>query len=308
VQIRLVVIAGASHALLPALVEAMRTLACVAGPIEWLSEGQACEFPCVTGALLEATATGQAARAQALAAARVAAGMEPVDVALVSFASHAQRRKKLLLADMDSTLIEQECIDELADIHGVGEAVRRVTAEAMRGGMAFEEALRKRVALLRGLSVRAIDTVLQERITLMPGAQTLIATMKAHGAYTALMSGGFVQITGVIAKTLGMDEQRANHLVEQDGYLTGEVGEPILGKEAKLDTLRALALQLGIDEADTLAVGDGANDIPMLQGAGMGVALHAKPLVRAAAAHSIDHSDLRALLYLQGYYRSEFRD
>lgn len=220
----------------------------------------------------------------------------------------ANRRKRLLVADMDSTMIEQECIDELGVMAGIGEHIKQITARAMRGELDFEGALKERVKLLKGLDAGIVDTILRERISFMPGGRTLIATMKASGAYTALVSGGFTPFTAHVAAELGFDENQANELIVADGLLTGEVGHPILGQQAKLDALRRISAKLGIATADALAVGDGANDLAMLGAAGMGVALHAKPQVQAEARHRVNHGDLTALLYLQGYEQSAFRD
>ncbi|WP_298968714.1 phosphoserine phosphatase SerB [uncultured Roseobacter sp.] len=218
----------------------------------------------------------------------------------------AGRRKKMLLADMDSTMIQQECIDELADAAGIGDRVKDITARAMNGELDFEEALRARVGLLKGLPVSTIAQVLAERIDYMPGGRVLLATMKAHGAYAALVSGGFTDFTSAVAATLGFDENRANTLLSEGGALTGDVGVPILGKQAKVDALVDITARLGISEQDVLAVGDGANDLGMLARAGTGVALHAKPAVAAECDVRINHGDLTALLYLQGYAASEF--
>jgi phosphoserine phosphatase len=216
------------------------------------------------------------------------------------------RRKRLLIADMDSTMIRQECIDELADEAGVGARVAEITARAMNGELDFEGALRERVGLLRGLPEAVIAQVLRDRITLMPGGRVLLATMKANGAYAALVSGGFTAFTSAVAETLGFDENRANTLHLEGGKLAGTVAEPILGKEAKLKALQEISARLGITPAEALAVGDGANDLPMLQAAGTGVALHAKPRVQAECAVRVNHGDLTALLYLQGYGRDDF--
>ncbi|MGB7317660.1 MAG: phosphoserine phosphatase SerB [Planktotalea sp.] len=216
------------------------------------------------------------------------------------------RRKKMLLADMDSTMIQQECIDELADEAGFGERVSAITAAAMNGELDFDGALRERVGLLKGLPESVIADVLEKRITLMPGGPVLLATMKANGAYAALVSGGFTAFTSAIAAKLGFDENRANTLIARDGVLTGEVGVPILGKQAKVDALEEITARLGIIESDVLAVGDGANDLGMLLRAGMGVALHAKPSVAAQCDVRINHGDLTALLFVQGYSREEF--
>jgi len=216
------------------------------------------------------------------------------------------RRKMMLLADMDSTMIQQECIDELAAEAGVGERVAAITAAAMNGELDFDGALRERVGLLKGLPESVINEVLDKRITLMPGGSELIATMKVNGAYAALVSGGFTAFTGAIAEKLGFDENRANTLISKDGLLTGDVGMPILGKQAKVDALEEITARLGISESDVLAVGDGANDLGMLKRAGTGVALHAKPSVAAQCDVRVNFGDLTALLYLQGYARDAF--
>ena len=217
------------------------------------------------------------------------------------------RRKRLLLADMDSTMIGQECVDELADFAGLKAHVAAITERAMRGEIAFEPALRERVALLKGLPVSVIDEVLKDRITLTPGAVELVRTMRAHGAYTCLVSGGFTLFTQRIAEMIGFQENRANTLViGDDGKLTGEVAEPVLGREAKLATLTDLRESFDLDNLDTMVIGDGANDLGMIEQAGLGVAYHAKPAVAAAAGVRIDHGDLTALLYAQGYRRDEF--
>ncbi len=218
----------------------------------------------------------------------------------------ADRRKALLLADMDSTMIEQECIDELADFAGVKREVAGITERAMRGEIAFEPALRERVALLRGLPVSTVETVLDERITLTPGGSTLVRTMRANGAYCALVSGGFTLFTGPIASRIGFDEHRSNLLEIEGDRLVGRVSEPILGRDAKLERLLALRAARGLSRSAVMAVGDGANDLAMLGEAGLGVAFHAKPAVAAAAHARIDHSDLEALLFVQGYARSDF--
>jgi phosphoserine phosphatase len=216
------------------------------------------------------------------------------------------RKKRFLIADMDSTMIRQECIDELADEAGVGAHVADITARAMNGELDFEGALRERVGLLKGLPEAVIAKVLRDRITLMPGGKVLLATMKANGAYAALVSGGFTAFTQAVAAKLGFDENRANTLHVTDGKLAGTVAEPILGKEAKLQALNEITAQLGITPAEAIAVGDGANDLPMLLAAGTGVALHAKPRVQAECDVRVNHGDLTALLYLQGYSREEF--
>ncbi|KZD20748.1 phosphoserine phosphatase SerB [Tardiphaga robiniae] len=234
---------------------------------------------------------------------RVARGDMPIDVVVQPV---LDRRKKLFLADMDSTMIGQECIDELADFAGLKAHVAAITERAMRGEIEFEPALRERVALLKDLNVSVVDEVLASRITLTPGGRELVQTMRANGAYTCLVSGGFTLFTSKVAELVGFQENRANVLHVADGKLTGTVAEPILGKAAKLATLVELRESFDFDNLDTMAVGDGANDLAMIQDAGLGVAYHAKPAVAAAAAARIDHGDLTALLYAQGYKRSEF--
>ncbi|WP_171132095.1 MULTISPECIES: phosphoserine phosphatase SerB [unclassified Ruegeria] len=216
------------------------------------------------------------------------------------------RRKKMLLADMDSTMIQQECIDELADEAGVGARVKDITARTMNGELDFEGALTERVGLLKGLDESVIDKVLNERITLMPGGKALLATMRANGAYAALVSGGFTAFTSQVAAELGFDENRANTLLAEGGKLTGDVQRPILGRQAKIEALEQISTRLGLAESDVIAVGDGANDLGMLGRAGTGVALHAKPSVAAECDVRVNHGDLTALLYLQGYARSDF--
>lgn len=260
------------------------------GPLRWLSPGEAVEF-----ALPARPADAESAWAELQA--------DRIDLALVPAAG---RRKRLLIADMDSTMIGQECIDELADEAGVGAQVAKITARAMNGEIGFEGALRERVALLEGLDTDVIDSVLATRITPMPGGRILVATMKAHGAHAALVSGGFTAFAGPVARMLGFDESRANRLLVEDGRLTGHVADPILGQDAKLATLHEITARLGITAAEALAVGDGMNDLAMLQAAGMGVALHGKPALQSRVALRINHADLAALLFLQGFARADF--
>jgi phosphoserine phosphatase len=234
---------------------------------------------------------------------REARGDLPIDIVVQP---QAFRRKKLFLADMDSTMIGQECIDELADFAGLKAHVAAITERAMRGEIEFEPALRERVALLKGMPVGVVDEVLATRITPTSGGRELVMTMRAHGAYTCLISGGFNLFTNAVAASIGFQENRANELLVADGKLTGEVREPILGRAAKLATLVELRESFDLDNLDTLVVGDGANDLGMIESAGLGVAFHAKPAVAAAAAVRIDHGDLTALLYAQGYRRDEF--
>ena len=278
--------------LTPALAEKAADQVKASG-LYWLADGIACDI------VLRDDSDIQAARDTILAA----IGNEPIDLAVQEAET---RRKKMLIADMDSTMIGQECIDELAAEVGLKDKVAAITARAMNGEIAFEPALRERVALLKGLPVGVIDEVIDKRITLTPGGRELIATMKAKGYYTALVSGGFTVFTSRIAAMLGFDENRANLLLDADGQLTGEVAEPILGKQAKVDALIDICERLGISPGEAMAVGDGANDLGMLHLSGAGVALHAKPVVAAEAQIRIDHGDLTALLYLQGYRKSDF--
>ena len=219
----------------------------------------------------------------------------------------AARRKKLFLADMDSTMIGQECIDELADYVGLKAHVAAITERAMRGDIAFEPALRERVALLEGLPISVIEEVLRDRIRLTPGGKTLVATMRANGAVTCMVSGGFTLFTDRIAAMIGFDKSRANRLTLVDGQkLAGKVADPVFGRDGKRAVLIELRQDLGLAKNDTMAIGDGANDLDMILEAGLGVAYHAKPKIAATAPARIDHGDLTALLYVQGYRREEF--
>jgi phosphoserine phosphatase len=278
----------------PALALAGAVLAAAAEP-RWLDAGIAADIP-----FSPKPDVGNDSVLKDLRAALIG---RPIDV-IVQPAVH--RRKKLIVADMDSTMIGQECIDELAGRIGVKSEVAAITERAMRGEIAFAPALRERVALLAGLDRSIIDEVIASRIHLTPGGPTLIATMRAAGAYACLVSGGFTLFTDRIAATIGFDENRANRLVVENGRLTGQVEEPVLGADAKLATLNELTARLDLTAADTLAVGDGANDLAMLEAAGLGVAFRAKPVVTARMQARIDHGDLTALLYLQGYRGDEF--
>lgn len=235
-----------------------------------------------------------------------------VETALAGLAADAAlqpaagRRKRLLIADMDSTIINVECIDELADFAGVKAQVSEITERAMRGELDFEGALKERVAMLKGLPLADLQRAYDERVRLNPGARTLVRTMTAHGAKAFLVSGGFNFFTSRVAAAAGFDANRANTLIEADGVLAGRVGEPILGREAKLAALREEAASLGVPLSATLAVGDGANDLAMIGAAGLGVAYRAKPIVAAQADAKVDHADLTALLYFQGYRADEF--
>jgi phosphoserine phosphatase len=262
----------------------------------WLDPGVAADIPFSAPRENDNHVLAERAR-DALAGAAVDVVLQPA----------AGRRKALFLADMDSTMIGQECIDELADYVGLKPRVAAITERAMRGEIEFAPALRERVALLKGLPASVVDEVIAARIRLTPGARTVIATLRRNRAYTCLVTGGFTLFTARIAAMLGFDENRANTLVlDAAGRLTGEVAEPIFGREGKLATLIELTRRLGIAAHATLVAGDGANDIAMIQAAGLGVAYHAKPKVAEAAAARIDHGDLTALLYAQGYRRDEF--
>lgn len=260
------------------------------GVVRWLAPGTAAEFA------LAAMPGDRWAQWEALQARGIDLVVQP----------EAGRRKRVLLADMDSTMIQQECIDELADEAGVGPRVAEITRRAMNGELDFEGALRERVGLLAGLPAAVIGSVLANRITYTPGGRELIATMHAAGGHALLVSGGFTAFTGPVAAALGFDENRANTLLEADGLLTGQVAEPILGRAAKVAALEDICARLGIGEEQVIAVGDGANDLGMLGRAGTGVALHAKPAVAAECDVRINFGDLTALLYIQGYARDEF--
>lgn len=236
-------------------------------------------------------------------AVKQAVGDRPVDFAVQPVEN---RRKRLLIADMDSTIINVECLDELADFAGVKDKVSEITERAMRGELAFEGALRERVGMLKGLSVDALQACYDDRVKLNPGARTLVRTMAEHGARCALVSGGFTFFTVRVAQAAGFHLNRANTLIEAGGRLTGTVGDPILGKEAKLAALQEETAALGLTPADALAVGDGANDLAMIEAAGLGVAYRAKPIVAAQAHAKVDHADLTALLYFQSYTAAEF--
>ncbi len=294
-------IATLAHPITDALARAAADALPGAAAFAWLDPGTAIDIP------FSAAGENDNSDNRALAArVRAALGTVPVDIVVQKTAA---RRKRLLLADMDSTMIGQECVDELADFVGHRARVAAITEHAMRGEIEFAPALRERVALLAGLPGSIIEEVIAKRISLTPGGRTLVLTMRRAGAYTCLVSGGFTAFTDPIATRIGFEENRGNTLViGEDGRFSGKVAEPILGREAKLNTLVELRSRLGLDHDDTLVVGDGANDLLMISAAGLGVAYHAKPMVADTASARIDHGDLTALLYAQGYRREEFVD
>jgi phosphoserine phosphatase len=259
------------------------------GELNWLNHAIACE-------IIEPKST------DALALARAVIGNRRVDAALVPTEN---RRKQILVADMDSTMINEECIDELAAALGIKAQVAEITDRAMRGELDFGQALDTRVALLKGLERKVIEEIRREQITLAPGGRALIHTMKEYGAYTSLVSGGFTFFADYFAKRIGFHEAIANVLEFDDDRLTGTVTKPIVDKNTKRERLVALATERNLPLSQTIAVGDGANDLDMIRIAGFGVALHAKPAVAAEAGYRIDHGDLTALLYLQGYSDEE---
>jgi len=288
-------VAAESFTLTPAALTAALMRAGVAGgPLQWLEPGVAADAAI-------ACAPGDARDIQAQF--KRALGSAPVDIIVQPIAA---RRKALLVADMDSTMIEQECIDELADLLGIRDRIAPITARAMRGEIDFEAALRERVALLRGLTTDAIDHVLTTRVSFSKGAATLVATMRAAGAHTALVSGGFTLFADRIARALGFDEFRANRLIVDAGVITGALEEPVSGAMDKARALEAMRVSTGAAHDATLAIGDGANDLPMIEAASLGVAWRARPRVAALADARLDHADLTALLYAQGFRRSDF--
>jgi phosphoserine phosphatase len=277
---------------LMAAVTALRRIGVRPGPMDWLAAGRACDLPFTHP---EPAAVAEAVR-EGLASAPVDLAVQPTE----------GRRKRLLLADMESTVIANEMLDELADFAGARERVAEITARAMNGELDFRAALRERVGLLRGLPSMVLLKV-RQRIRIDPGAKMLVATVRHHDGYAALVSGGFGVFAEPVRERLGFDEQRSNELMVEGGRLTGELGEPILDKDAKLSILEELCGKLELTPAEVAAVGDGANDLPMLRAAGLGVAYRGKPKVQAAAPHRVEHGDLRVLLYFQGYRAVDIR-
>ncbi len=280
---------GLTAGQLEAAKDRLAAAGCVPGSWRWLDEGIAADLPFA--------AQPDAARAAlegAIAGADVIVQVE------------AHRAKKLLVADMDSTMITVECIDELADYAGIKPQIAEVTERAMRGELDFAEALDARVALLKGLPETAIEQCLEERVRLMPGAEALVKTMRARGAHTILVSGGFTRFAEPVGTRIGFDRRIANVLEIEDGKLTGTVTKPIVDSSTKETTLLGAMAELDLSQAQTMAVGDGANDLAMIRKAGLGVAYHAKPIVAAAAGARIDHGDLTALLYAQGIARADW--
>lgn len=281
----------AAGSLSTAQIAAAREMVSGGAPV-MLSEGEAVEIPCPAHSFSQPS----------IATVRAVFAGKSVDAL---FTRARGRRKGLLVADMDSTIVTSETLDDLARHAGIGEKVAAITARSMNGEIEFAEALRARVSLLKGLSSDALELTLAET-QLTPGARTLVATMRAHNARCALVSGGFTWFTARIAALCGFDEHHANTLEAADGRLTGMVGEPILGRALKLEILKRLAEARGLRLAATLAVGDGANDLDMLAAAGLGIAFHAKPVVTQTIETRIDHADLRALLFAQGYPAKAF--
>lgn len=261
--------------------------------------------PLSDGTRWTAIEIGFDAPADLISDARSALGATFRDTADIALLPASNRRKKLLVSDMDSTIIQQECLDELAAYAGLKDEIAAITARAMAGELDFEGALTERVGKLNGLSLNALQQCFDERITLMPGAKTLTATMSAHGAYCLLVSGGFTFFTSRVAATTGFDADKGNTLIDDGKALTGDVGRPILGREAKLEALDDCAFANGILRSDALAMGDGANDLAMIEAAGLGLAVHAKPIVASAADAAINLTDLTAALYFQGYSDKE---
>lgn len=260
---------------------------------DWLAENEACDL-FFDSALSAAEISAQSRDALC-------------DTAIDSICTPiAGRRKKILISDMDSTIIDQECIDQLGEAIGVGQSIRKITRDVVNGDIGFSDALRQRMALMKGMEHELLERVYARRITLKPGARTMVRTMRHHGAFCILVSGGFSFFTSRIAGKVGFHDHQANELAFENGKLTGEVTEPILGRSAKLETLTRLCIERGLTASDVLAVGDGANDIKMISAAGLGVAFHGSDSLKKQANAHVDHSDLTSLLFMQGYRTSEF--
>jgi len=262
--------------------------------IDWLAEGSACDL------------YFDDANCNVADQVRLTLSEAPVDIFCQT--NSGSRRKKLLLADMDSTIITAECIDEMADFFGVKQKVAKITERAMAGELDFPTALLERTAILKGLSDMDLQSIFDQRICLTQGARKLVTTMKANSACTVLVSGGFTFFSQRVAKAVGFDYHQANELQFMDNRLTGKVAEPVLGSADKLNALKSFSAQHNVKISDTIAVGDGANDIEMVSAAGLGVAFHAKPILARSAAARIDHGDLTALLYLQGYRADQIKE
>ncbi len=282
-----------SMTLEPVHIERVYQRLATTGEVDWLADREACDL-FIESPLSAVDIAGQA---------RDALSGTAIDAVCASI---ERRRKKLLISDMDSTVIDQECIDELGDAIGVGSRIRKITAAVVAGEMSFSDALRKRLALMKGMDRSFLKRVYEERISLKAGARTLVRTMRHHGAFCILVSGGFSFFTRRIAERIGFHDHQGNELAFEDGKLTGEVLEPILGRTAKLATLTGLCDERGLEPFDVLAVGDGANDIKMIEAAGLGVAFHGSDNLKKHANACIDHGDLTALLYAQGFRKSEF--
>ena len=263
------------------------------GEADWLAEREACDL------FIESSLSAVDITVQA----RVALSGKAIDAVCTPIEG---RRKKLLISDMDSTVIDQECIDELGDAIGIGSRIREITAAVVNGDISFSDALRKRMILMKGMERGLLEKVYEERISLQSGARTFVQTMRHYGAFCILVSGGFSFFTRRIAERVGFHDHQGNKLTFEDGKLTGEVQEPILGRSAKLNTLMRLCDEKGLEPSSVLAVGDGANDIKMIEAAGLGVAFHGSDSLKKQANACIDHGDLTALLYIQGFRKSEF--
>ncbi len=294
---QIVVVAGPEVELTAKTIAALRKqLANIEhGEPRWLAKGEACD--------IAVELTGPEEVADVTERLRRACAPHAIDIAIVP---EMHRRKRLLIADMESTIIRQECLDELAEFVGLRDQVSDITACAMRGELDFEAAIKARVGLLKGLSEDILEQVMQDRVELMGGARTLVQTMRTNNAFCVLVSGGFTYFSSRVSHIVGFHEHRANQLKIENRALTGEVQEPILGREAKLTALDYYCSVYGLKYEAALAVGDGANDLTMIKAAGLGVAYHAKPVVAAEADVQISHTDLTALLYLQGYNKEEF--